>query len=105
MTNLEKLIGKKIIRTVMCECPYGDDYSFCLNGKFGKQPDKWVTLIGITKNNEIKYRDHEPIFGLNVRTLEPYWNDGNWREYDPVQQEITTPVFVQERFGRFEGII
>lgn len=112
MVNLEQLIGKNIIRTVPCECKYGKDYSYCLNGLYGKQSDHWVTVIGISRNNEIAYRDHGKPFDLKIRHLESCWNDGNWVEYNPVRQEIITShiptreeVFIQERFGRFDGII
>lgn len=75
------LIGKKIIRTKPCECT-GDcanylDYSYCLNGLYGSQPEEWVILRDIV-DGCLVIEWFPQLFPSDIKTLPEYWNDGNW---------------------------
>ena len=77
------LIGKKIIRTEPCKCPGGIgeylDYSHCINGKYGFQPDEWSILKDIV-GGCLVIEWAPRMFPGKITTLEKHWNDGNWIE-------------------------
>jgi hypothetical protein len=79
-------IGKKIIRMKPCTCKgaCGNyiDYSYCLHGLYCEQPDEWVILKGITPNGRLLVEWNPSIFPGNIGTLEEWWNDGNWIEWN-----------------------
>jgi hypothetical protein len=108
MTDLQTLIGKKIIRLYPICLRYGWDFSYSRKGKYGLQPNEWVILIGydgsrLTTKSQLTDRTH---------TLDPEWDDGNWVEWRPDDDYTVKPaagivnnVPVQTFASRFDGII
>ena len=79
------LIGKRIVRTGPCECPYGMDYSYSVLGKYGPRDPKHecAELIEICDDGSmiIKWEPFVGCFKDPLSHLPEYWNDGNWIEY------------------------
>jgi hypothetical protein len=78
------LIGKKIIRTQPCNCGNEHkylDYSYCINGLYGYQPDEWVILRDIIGGHlVIEWKPQ--IFPGEVSVEDLWWNDDYWIEVD-----------------------
>jgi hypothetical protein len=77
------MVGKKLVRTCPCMCPYGSDYSYSVVGKFEPKcaDTEWVILREINIDGSLVIEWNPRAFSGETNLLEPHWNDGNWIEY------------------------